>query len=164
MNVRRSSLAAVLALLIGLCGAGCAGASQTASPEGSVGASGASASPIGASGSPGTSASPSAVAGTVTGHLTAAPTCPVEAQPPASGCAPAPVADATVIATNSAGREVARAVSGADGAYTLDLAPGTYTLTPVPSVPMLRPPSGRSVTVPSSGPVVVDFVLDTGIR
>jgi hypothetical protein len=68
----------------------------------------------------------------VTGHLTAGPTCPVETVPPNSACAPRPVAGATVIATDAAGHEVARAASTAEGYYVLDVAPGRYTLTPRP--------------------------------
>ena len=75
-----------------------------------------------------------------------------------------PVADATVIATDAPGHEVARTASKADGSYALDLPPGTYTLTPEATGEMLRAPKGKSVTVSAAEHVTVDFVFDTGIR
>jgi len=103
----------------------------------------------------------------VTGHLTAGPTCPVEAVPPDPACASRPVAGATVIATDPAGHEVARAVSKADGSYSLTLAPGTYKVTPQPiGDHMMRAPDGKSVTLGGSAAdtAVIDFAYDTGIR
>ncbi len=101
----------------------------------------------------------------VTGHITAGPTCPVETEPPTPGCAPRPVAGATVVATDAAGHAVAQAISSADGSYALDLQPGTYTLTPDRwSLRMGTPPTATVSVTGAPGAVVVDFVYDTGIR
>lgn len=107
------------------------------------------------------------VADSVVGHLTASPTCPVETVPPDPACAPRPLAGASVIATDPGGQKLARAVSQADGSYSLALAPGTYELTPQPTGDhMLRAPAGKSVTITgiAASQVVVDFSYDTGIR
>ncbi len=95
----------------------------------------------------------------------AAPTCPVQTVPPAPGCALRPVAGAIVIATDANGREIGRAAVNGDGFYSMNLSPGTFSLVPkVIGDPMKRAPASKSVTVRSSGSVVVDFVVDTGIR
>lgn len=122
--------------------------------------------------SPGIGATPApsrlqVASATVSGHLSASPTCPVDTVPPLPKCAPRPLPGATVIATDLAGDEVARAVSKADGSYGLALAPGTYKLTPQPmSDHMMRAPAGKSVTLGSGSPdsAIVDFTYDTGIR
>ena len=104
---------------------------------------------------------------TITGHLLAGPTCPVETVPPNPACKPLPVAGATVIATDAAGHEVARAVSDSVGYFALTLAAGTYSLTPhSTSDPMLRPPGPKVVSLGGGSPdtAVVDFLYDTGIR
>lgn len=102
----------------------------------------------------------------VTGHITAAPTCPVETVPPDPACAPGALAGATVVAKDSAGHEIARAVSNSSGYYFLDLTPGTYLLVPQPMGQMMRAPSARTVSVGAgaSGGIIVDFTYDTGIR
>ena len=130
------------------------------------------------SGSPATSTSPgdaktppptrsTAAVATLTGHLTASPMCAVETVPPDPACAPRPVPGATVIATDRAGREVARAVSNTTGFFEFALAPGTYKLTPQPmSDQMMRAPEGTSVTLGGTAPetAIIDFTYDTGIR
>jgi hypothetical protein len=104
--------------------------------------------------------------GSVVGQVTAGPTCPVETIPPNPSCAPKPVAGAKIIATDSAGQEVGRAISKSDGTFALELVPGTYELAPQPTAGgSLRTPAVKSVTVQAdSAPVVVDFSYDTGIR
>jgi hypothetical protein len=122
--------------------------------------------------SPGRSATPAPTrlqdsAGIVSGHVTSSPTCPVETVPPDPACAARPLAGATVIATDPAGHEVARAVSRVDGSYSLALAPGTYMITPQPlGGHMLRPPEGKSVTIGGTSPdtAIIDFSYDTWIR
>jgi len=102
----------------------------------------------------------------VSGTLTAGPTCPVETVPPNPACAPRPVSGAFVVAAYSDGQEVARAVSHTDGSYSLELPTGMYTLTPLASSDkMMRAPDGKSITVgPNTARLVVDFTYDTGIR
>ena len=110
---------------------------------------------------------PSAAHPTITGHLLAGPTCPVETVPPNPACKPRPVVGATVIATDVAGHEVARVVSDEAGYFWLALAAGTYRLTPQPtSDPMLRAPGSKVVSLGGGSPdtAVVDFLYDTGIR
>ena len=102
----------------------------------------------------------------VTGHLTASPTCPVETVPPNPACAPKAMSGAIVVATDAGGHEVARAVSSADGSYSIALPPGTYTLTPQALADkMMRAPPAQSITI-ASGRVnqIIDFTYDTGIR
>jgi len=102
---------------------------------------------------------------TVSGHVMAGPVCPVETVPPNPSCAPRPVAGAIVIATNASGHEVGRAISSADGFYSMRLDPGTFTLTPeLNGTGMMKAPVGKSVVVPASGSVAADFQFDTGIR
>lgn len=116
--------------------------------------------------SPRPAASPEPAAHSVTGHLTSGPTCPVETVPPNPACAPKPVSGATVVATSANGLEAARAVSNADGLYTLELPAGSYTLAALSFADkMMRAPAGTSITVrPDTARLVVDFTYDTGIR
>lgn len=102
----------------------------------------------------------------VSGHLTSGPTCPVEQMPPDPRCAPQAVVGATVIVTDAAGRQVARALSDAHGYYVVDLAPGTYSLAPQPVTGLMRTPSPVTAVVGEGtlGGVTVDFSYDTGIR
>jgi len=107
----------------------------------------------------GTSQSTASTA-TVSGRVTASPTCPVER--PNHPCPPAPVS-ATVQVTNSHGKVVASTQTDAKGRYHLQLREGTYTLAAVtPSV--LPRCSPVSVTVSAGGTNRVDISCDTGIR
>lgn len=109
----------------------------------------------------GTSTSASAApTATVSGSVTASPTCPVER--PNHPCPPAP-ASANVQATNSHGRVVASTQTDAKGRYQLQLRGGTYTLAAV--TPHVFPRcSPMSVTVRASDSYRVDISCDTGIR
>jgi hypothetical protein len=99
-------------------------------------------------------------AATVTGRVTAGPTCPVER--PDDPCPPAPVS-ATVRATTSQGRVVASTHTAADGRYRLRLRAGSYTLVAVTSkaFPQCSP---VTVTVKARQSARVAISCDTGIR
>ena len=96
----------------------------------------------------------------------AGPVCPVETQPPDPGCAPRPVAGATVLLSPADGREVllGRGVTDARGVVTFDIAAGDYLVTGMP----VRGLMGGQVEAPA--PVVagrtasVLLEYDTGIR
>lgn len=64
------------------------------------------------------------------------------------------------------GPETARAISDADGRFTLPLAPGTYQIVALPpaDTPTLRPPDDGTVIVPADTFVETNLVYDTGIR
>ena len=85
---------------------------------------------------------------TITGQVLAGPTCPVERIPPDPGCAPRPVVGAVILFISTSEQEVARAVSDANGVFSLMLPRGTYSMVPqrVPGLLRTPPPS----------PVVVD--------
>jgi hypothetical protein len=101
----------------------------------------------------------------VQGKATAGPTCPVETNPPDPACAERPVAGAVLVFTNAAGTEVARATSGADGAFSVELAPGSYTLTAQPSQGLMGTPGPMDVVVEGGQPMTeVQVSYDTGIR
>jgi hypothetical protein len=65
--------------------------------------------------------------GTINGSVVLAPTCPVETTE--SPCPGRPLAGVPVRLVDADGNELARAVSGDDGAFTIDVAPGSYLLT-----------------------------------
>ena len=117
---------------------------------------------------PASSPSPTAVStGTkVSGVATAGPVCPVE-KPGDPACAPRPVAGAVLIVTELNGTEIARATTGSDGRFTVNLPAGAYTLVPqrVEGLMGTAPPIPFSVGVdgaPSAAPLEVQY--DTGIR
>ena len=109
----------------------------------------------------GTSASPGAQsAATLTGRVTAGPTCPVErADHP---CPPAPVS-ATVQARTSRGRVVASTRTDANGRYRLRLRAGSYTLVAVTPKPFPQC-SPVNVTVKANQSARAPISCDTGIR
>jgi hypothetical protein len=100
--------------------------------------------------------------GTLQGHVTSGPTCPVESIPPDPRCADRPVADAPVEAVSSAGTFHTR--TDREGSYTLAVPAGvTFTVTvgagrTPPSCPPL------TVTVPANETVTRDISCDSGIR
>lgn len=117
--------------------------------------------PSGASGQP-VSASSSGVG--VTGAVHAGPTCPVS-QPGDPACADRPIAGAVLVVTTTAGAEVARATSAADGTFSVALAPGDYILVPQPVTGIM----GTAQPIPfhvagGSPPPALDVSYDTGIR
>lgn len=99
------------------------------------------------------------------GRLTAGPVCPVERVPPDPACAPRPVAGATLIANDTAGREAARAVSGTDGRFVLGLVAGRYTITAEPVQGLMGAPRPVVVTLTAGvRPAPLELQYDTGIR
>ena len=102
---------------------------------------------------------------TVVGTVTAGPVCPVEQLPPASACAPRPVPGAVVVAT-TAGREVGRTTSAADGTYVLTVgATGTFVIAGLPVAGLMGVPTPVTVTLTDPGASAhVDLQYDTGIR
>jgi hypothetical protein len=100
----------------------------------------------------------------VTGQVHAGPTCPVS-QPGDSACADRSVSGAVLVVTTSAGAEVARATSAADGTFSLSIAPGDYILVPQPVSGLM----GTAQPIPfhvagGSAPAPLDVSYDTGIR
>ncbi len=104
-------------------------------------------------------------AGTVTGRATAGPVCPVEQVPPDPACADRPVEGAVIVVRDIAGNEVARAITGAGGRFTLDLPNGRYTLEPQPVEGLLGTAAPVEVTLKPGGALaLVELSYDTGIR
>lgn len=102
---------------------------------------------------------------TVFGTVTAGPVCPVERIPPASSCAPRPVAGATIRVTVPADGETVRTTTGADGRYRDALrGSGTITITALPVHGLMGTPAPVTVTVDHGGGKRVDLHYDTGIR
>jgi hypothetical protein len=111
----------------------------------------------------GTAASPPTPAGTgIQGVVQTGPTCPVERIN--SPCPPHPLA-ATIVVRDAAGHEVARAHSGADGQFKMDVAPGTYTVVGLNiGSSMLPRPIPMTVTVTSGSYTTIAVEYDSGIR
>jgi hypothetical protein len=106
---------------------------------------------------------PAAPIGTgIQGVVQAGPTCPVERIN--SPCPPHPLA-ATIVVRDTAGHEVTRTHSGADGHFKVEVAPGTYTVVGLNiGSSMLPRPIPMSVTVTSGSYVTVTVEYDSGIR
>jgi hypothetical protein len=102
---------------------------------------------------------------TVSGIVTAGPTCPVEASPEPSACAPRPVSGAVVIASAPNGTEITRATTDSQGAYLLGIASaGTVVISALPVPGLAQPPAPVTVDVAPNGAAVVNLEYDTGIR
>lgn len=112
--------------------------------------------------SPQITTAPQVISTGVRGTLLAGPTCPVE-QAGQSPCVRA-VVGATILALDSAGHEVGRAVSDGAGAYFLALPPGSYKIVPQAVQGLMRVPAPAHVTVTTGPPVQLDLEYDTGIR
>jgi len=98
--------------------------------------------------------------GTVTGRVTAGPTCPVErADHP---CPPRPVS-ADIQARTGAGAVIASTHTNSNGNYTLRLRAGNYTLVAVTHKTFPRC-AGRQVTVKANTVTTAPISCDTGIR
>jgi hypothetical protein len=108
----------------------------------------------------------SAVTGTLQITAVAGPVCPVEQIPPDPGCAPRPVADATVLVQPGDGRDVvvATLVTDADGTARAELPPGDYIVIGADVDGLMGSPEPARVTVQANGLVNVDLAWDTGIR
>jgi hypothetical protein len=111
----------------------------------------------------GAQAAPPAPSGTgIQGVVHSGPTCPVERIN--SPCPPRPLA-ATIVVRDTAGHEVARTRSGADGLFKVDVAPGTYTVVGLNiGSSMLPRPIPTTATVTSGGYVTINVEYDSGIR
>jgi hypothetical protein len=112
------------------------------------------------------STSPAASPYQISGQAVAGPTCPVEPASPVPGqCAPRPVAGAVLVITDSAGREVTRATTGADGRWAASVPAGTETITPQPVQGLLGTARPISIIVAAgSVPTMIQIDYDTGIR
>jgi hypothetical protein len=101
----------------------------------------------------------------VRGTVTSGPTCPVETQPPDPACAARPVAGAVLVFSDAAGAEVARAISDADGTFSVELAPGAYRVTAQPVEGLMGTPEPMEVEVEAGQPMTeLQVSYDTGIR
>jgi hypothetical protein len=100
----------------------------------------------------------------IRGTALAGPTCPVETIPPDPGCAARPVVGAVVVIRDASGTEVARATTGADGTYSVEIATGGYVVEPRPVEGLMGTPGPQSVTVNEGFTSTIDLAYDTGIR
>jgi hypothetical protein len=103
--------------------------------------------------------SSAATTGTVRGHITAGPTCPVERV--ASPCPPRPVV--SIVEATVGTRVVASTRSATDGSYRLDVPSGSYVITARPAG-MFPRCSPRPARAAAARIAVVDIACDTGIR
>ena len=96
----------------------------------------------------------------------AAPTCPVETDPPDPQCAPRPVAGALVVVSPADGRDViiAQGETGEDGQLTLTVPAGDYLLTGGEVEGLMGAPQPVLVSVVPGITIEVGLAYDTGIR
>jgi len=118
---------------------------------------------------PPTPGGPSVAGGpsSITGTVTAGPVCPVERNPPASGCAPRVVAGATIVVSDSSGTRIASATTAPDGSYLVPVGrTGSFTVSGEPVTGLMGLPKPVSVTLSSAAGMVAraDLEYDTGIR
>lgn len=109
---------------------------------------------------PGQTAAPTGIRGVAT----AGPVCPVERNPPDPSCGPRPVAGATIVIRDGSGAQVAAAVTGADGAFSVALPPGDYVVDPLPVQGLMGTAAQQSVSVAAGSVTVIQLDYDTGIR
>lgn len=101
----------------------------------------------------------------VEGRVLAGPACPIQPSSPQAGCADRAVADAALVITDAAGREVSRTTSGQDGRFGLVLEPGSYRLVPQPVEGLPGTPEPLAITVRPEQPLLeLTVTYDTGIR
>ncbi len=100
--------------------------------------------------------------GTIGGSVLLAPTCPVETAE--SPCPPSPLAGVPVRVVDADGNVRASAVSGDEGAFTIDVAPGSYLLTASIEEDPARSVKPVRVEVLAGEVVHVDVLVDSGIR
>lgn len=110
--------------------------------------------------------SSSAITGTLEITAVAGPVCPVEQIPPDPGCAPRPVAGATVLVQPGDGRDivVATLVTDDDGTARAELPAGDYIVIGAAVDGLMGTPEPSRVTVDAGEIVSVDLAWDTGIR
>ncbi len=99
--------------------------------------------------------------GTLTGHITISPTCPVERIPPDPNCAPKSYS--TLVDISGAHNFFIEVHTDSNGVYKLELPEGTYTvLTRQTSLyPHCEP---KQVSVVSHATTTLDISCDSGIR
>ena len=100
--------------------------------------------------------------GTIGGSVLLAPTCPVETAE--SPCPPRPLAGVPVRVVDADGNVRASAVSGDEGAFTIDVAPGSYLLTASIEEDPARSVKPVRVEVLAGQVVHADVLVDSGIR
>ena len=108
----------------------------------------------------------SAATGVLEITAVAGPVCPVEQIPPDPGCAPRPVAGATVLVQPGDGRDivVATLVTDEDGTARTEIAVGDYLVIGAPVDGLMGQPQPVRVAVIVDAVVSVDLSWDTGIR
>ncbi len=94
----------------------------------------------------------------------AGPVCPVEKFPPDPACAPKPVANATILIADAAGREQGMVTTDASGQTFAGLAPGQYTVTAQGAAGFMGAPEPQQVTVEDGQVTEITLSYDTGIR
>jgi hypothetical protein len=105
------------------------------------------------------------VTASIGGVVLAGPTCPVVTDPPDPACNDRPVASAVLVVRGADGREVARTISDAQGAFRVALAAGSYVIEPQPVDGLMGTAEPVEVTV-EDGEDIADLTIgyDTGIR
>jgi len=101
---------------------------------------------------------------TVTLHLRAGPTCPVERNPPDPSCQARPVANAGVILKSPDGSQLGSATSDADGLVEIQTPPGAYYVEPQPVEGLLGTAPAVAFSVVAGETVDLFVAYDTGIR
>ncbi|MBV9098127.1 MAG: hypothetical protein JO079_08715 [Frankiaceae bacterium] len=104
--------------------------------------------------------SPGGSAGTVSGVVLSAPSCPVERA--GSPCPPRTVSGADVVAVR-AGKTVAHVRAGADGRFEFQFAAGDYTVT-ARQVGGIGTSASAMVVVRAGLVATVTLTVDSGIR
>jgi hypothetical protein len=100
----------------------------------------------------------------ISGVALAGPVCPVERVPPDPACAARPVSDATIVIRDASQTEVARAVTGADGSFVVEVPPGDYQVEPQPVDGLMGGAQAQAVTVRGGVMTQIQLDYDTGIR
>jgi hypothetical protein len=100
----------------------------------------------------------------ISGVVLAGPVCPVEREPPDPACAPRPVAGATLVIRDASRGEVARAVTGSDGSFLVEVPPGDYQVEPQPMEGFMGGAQAQAVTVLDGAMATIQLDYDTGIR
>ncbi len=100
--------------------------------------------------------------GTIRGSVLLAPTCPVETTE--RPCPGRPLAGVPVRVVDADGNVRASAVSGDDGAFTIEVAPGSYLLTASIEEDAARSVKPVRVAVRAGEVVHADVRVDSGIR
>ena len=100
----------------------------------------------------------------VTVHLVAGPTCPVEQVPPDPNCAPRSVVNAEVVIYDASVAEVGRGTSDGDGIVAFELAAGAYYVEAQPAEGLMGTPQAQAFSVAGNGRADLLMGYDTGIR